>query len=376
MQLRDIVAPRIVMEGRDAPLYRAIDELQYAWGALQRNEMLGTSRQRFWSDGKPRRDNDPEYYESYWMKGVSLTRDFSFAKRWGWFVFVFDQTKLARRYRIMPFSWGATIGNHEGIDHRKEREEFLILDKAPNRFVKPDGSKDRDAFNNNDKSIKPLSDYMTGFYVCRAVLDSPHQFAKAGITLEQLTSHPAFLGFYGERDDPSKGDTLTEQASITPDFLSQVRKCVDSISGDWTFDDDADLTQRIKNLTDRIEHACLTSEGYLIQRAELRPEDHIPEGFSSVGCHWSWESGTAQVYHHDNAYDDHGEDVEEVMIDAIVQASDIDWAYTFATNLIHPAEREITIYPGKNIKLDALWVDDMEHPVNMIAQVAGDYGNI
>lgn len=167
--------------------------------------------------------------------------------------------------------------------------------------------------------------------------------------------------------------SLVEAATITPSFLQEVRDDVDLIGhGQWEFTDDQDLTKRITALMHQIEHHAGHGGKYIIERAELRPEDHIPHGLVSVGCHWSWESNAAAVYH-DNATDNHGDDTIEIVMVSIVDDSCIDWAFTIATNLVLHGEKEITLIPGSDIKIEAVWIGDMEQSVDVQASVDGDY---
>ena len=169
---------------------------------------------------------------------------------------------------------------------------------------------------------------------------------------------------------------LIESAMHSDAFLAEVREDVDLIGhGQWEFPDDAGLRQRIQTLMHQIEHRAGHDGKYIIERAELRPHDHLPGGFGSVGCHWSWDSNGARVYHHDNATDRHGVGVEEMMLVATVRPEQIDWSFTVATNLILPGEREITVTPGQSIQMESVWVDDIEHLLRNKAYVDGDYRN-
>ena len=90
----------IINEGRDASLFHGYSKPSFAILALNNNEMAATSSQRFWADGKRRKDNDPEYFKSFWMKGVSATRDIFYAMNWGDIVFELDQSVIARKYKM------------------------------------------------------------------------------------------------------------------------------------------------------------------------------------------------------------------------------------------------------------------------------------
>ena len=90
----------IIQEGRDAPLYHGYNNPVHASRAFASGKMAATSTQRFWADGRPRLEKiDPDYEDSYWMKGISFTRDIRFAMSWGGVVIAIDQAKLAQRIK-------------------------------------------------------------------------------------------------------------------------------------------------------------------------------------------------------------------------------------------------------------------------------------
>ena len=64
-----------IFEGRDAPLYHSYRDIAFAILAIKNNEIAATSTQRFWKDGRRLKDDNTDYYSSFWMKGVSTTRD-------------------------------------------------------------------------------------------------------------------------------------------------------------------------------------------------------------------------------------------------------------------------------------------------------------
>lgn len=185
-----------IVEGRDAPLYRAYREPKWAVRALRDDELVGSTTQRYWPDGKRRMDDDPEYRTSFWMKGLSMTRDMEFAKVWGDVVMVFDQRLLAQRFKIEPFNWGFSIpqGNH----HKREREEFIVLKKTGKTFQDEDGSVQsyRD-FATPEGSIKGMSKYLIGFWLDES-LNTPGGYTHGlpDDDLSYLKSHPKFLGYF------------------------------------------------------------------------------------------------------------------------------------------------------------------------------------
>lgn len=197
----------IITEGRDASLFHGFKTLKYALVALKNNEMLGTTTQRWWPNGIEQvPENDPRYRgQSYWMKGISLTRDVKYAASWGDVVFELDQSLLVHNYKIVPFNW---MRSHvptkwddqaSTIHYRKgEREEFLILEKDPNSYKLPpeewtefSDNLDMKAFRAPaSKKLAPLSRYLKAVYIEKTFYDKfPDR------DYEEIKAHPKFAGF-------------------------------------------------------------------------------------------------------------------------------------------------------------------------------------
>lgn len=175
-------------------IYHALKNCRYAALAIQKNELLATSTQRFWDTGERLKDNDPRYENSYWMKGVSVTRDYHYAFSWGEVVFVLDKNIISQKYKIIPFNWGYSIpsGNH----HKREREEFIIVKNTKDTYM--DTEDDVTFFNTNrfmgpEGSIKNLSSFLRGIYVSNWKKDNHKD---ENTEYELLVTHPKFLGFY------------------------------------------------------------------------------------------------------------------------------------------------------------------------------------
>ncbi len=135
-----------ITEGRDAPLYHGV-RFDHAAKQLKENRIEGRTTQRFWPGGRRLKDDHPEYKDSFWLKGVSLTRDINYAKHWADIVYVIDQTKLSQRYKIIPFNWGYANAKSRGQHHKREREEFVVLGKiykSLHQFIE-DYNDERDA---------------------------------------------------------------------------------------------------------------------------------------------------------------------------------------------------------------------------------------
>lgn len=213
-----------LLEGRDAPLYHGV-RFDYAIEQLQKNRIEGRTSQRFWPDGRRLKDNHPEYEDSFWLKGVSLTRDIKYAQHMGDIVYVIDQRRLSQRYKIIPFNWGYS-GKHRQVDPKREREEFVVLGKIYKSFKQyiEDYNNQREelwdqvdaAKENGDtetathihkiiqnmpsatdswsgpigSNIEPLDQYLLGIYA-----DEIHKTMN-NKKLNIITDHPLFKGFF------------------------------------------------------------------------------------------------------------------------------------------------------------------------------------
>lgn len=168
-----------------APLYHAI-EFRRAENALKNNKLDCYSFQRTWPEGKRLKDDQPGYYDSQYLRGISLTRDFEYAKSWNDIVFQFDQDKLKHKWKIVPYNWGYSIGKGYKQGHRmkREREEFLIT-----------GMTNELDSENPVGSIYPLDKYLNGFWIDSFLCDLK------SYNVESLMEHPLFLGFFERKRD-------------------------------------------------------------------------------------------------------------------------------------------------------------------------------
>jgi hypothetical protein len=137
----------LLSEGRDAHLFHGYGEPIHASMALTSGKMAATSTQRFWADGRRRTEDEPEYQESYWMKGVSFTRNIEYAMAWGWVVFEINQAKLVQRTKVIPYSWSFHM--KDSSDFRKEQEEFAIVKATPDDYKFPSGHELEGEFDSN-----------------------------------------------------------------------------------------------------------------------------------------------------------------------------------------------------------------------------------
>jgi hypothetical protein len=124
---------KILKPSSTSLLYHAV-KLENVMSILDRNSILGYTSHRYWSEGKRYKDNQPEYEESFWMKGISMTRDLQYALNWGMVVLVFDRKEIQKQHPIEPYSWGFHLENGSG-HYKKEREDFVVLSKRDKKFI-------------------------------------------------------------------------------------------------------------------------------------------------------------------------------------------------------------------------------------------------
>ena len=145
-----------------ANLYHGI-KTEYAINALEKNALDAYSIQRYWADGKRKKDNEPGYKDSYFYRGISLTRDKQYANSWESVIFEFDQQKLKQKYKIIPYNWGYSIGVNFNQNIKREKEEFLIVSKTEKSY--PNSKDFLKMLETPGGTIKPLDKYLTGIYI-------------------------------------------------------------------------------------------------------------------------------------------------------------------------------------------------------------------
>lgn len=187
-----------------APLYHAITH-ERAIIALTENKLGGYSIQRYWRDGRRRKDDEEGYESGLWMRGISLTRDVDFAKSWNDVIFVFDQEKLKTKYKLLPYNWGYSIGGGyiQGSKAKREREEFLItgisseLNPKTGKHYKQKYRRYQEfdkMYKTPNGYIEPLDKYLIGFFISNHFIDILKKYNKNQLTL--LNKNDKFLGYY------------------------------------------------------------------------------------------------------------------------------------------------------------------------------------
>lgn len=182
----------------------------FAVQALTKNLLEGRTTQRFWPDGRRLKDNNPEYDNSFWFKGISTTRDRQFAEGWNMVVFELDKAEIQKTHKIIPFNWGYSIPRDN--DHKREREEFIVTSRIyktqqqmKDEYAEYVDSLSREEylakrdslqldwmFRPEGKPVK-LDKCLKGIYVDKDILNYSSLFQK---DTDFLQNHPKFLGFY------------------------------------------------------------------------------------------------------------------------------------------------------------------------------------
>lgn len=95
-------------------------------------QMKAYTTQRYWKDGKIRKDNEPDYNSSFWYHGWSFSREKQVSTNFGEIVFAIDLNEVKKTNSVIPISWNYTIGRMDPkkINHKKEQEEFVIAHKG------------------------------------------------------------------------------------------------------------------------------------------------------------------------------------------------------------------------------------------------------
>lgn len=115
------------------PLWHGI-KLENAVKVLESGIIEARTTQRYWLDGRIRKDDSSDYETSKIMKGWSMSRDFYFAGAWSGVVLENDKDRLRNKFKIIPMVWNYTIGRGAKPDHKKGREEFVLARKTGKSF--------------------------------------------------------------------------------------------------------------------------------------------------------------------------------------------------------------------------------------------------
>lgn len=153
-------------------------------------------------------------------------------------------------------------------------------------------------------------------------------------------------------------ENQTSPFSIDSEFVTKVRDYIEEHLNDWHEDylEDQKLIDTITQCWSLIEREGAPEGDHIeVYRAELRPEHQIADhDYGSLGSFWTWDIDSAGTLNHDNAYDEHGRDVREIIFVAEVKLHDIDWIQTIAKNMVLKREREITVKNGSVIHVEGV----------------------
>jgi hypothetical protein len=107
-------------------------KFEYAGGILEEQKIKGYTTQRYWADGKRRQEDDADYEDSFWMKGISTTRSLEFAAAWAPVVLVLDLSLIKHEKEVVPYAWNFHMKG--STNFKKETEEFVVLSRTGKRF--------------------------------------------------------------------------------------------------------------------------------------------------------------------------------------------------------------------------------------------------
>lgn len=145
---------------------------------------------------------------------------------WADIVYVLNQDKISRNYKIIPFNWGYSNTRNRAPNPKRETEEFIVMGKVFNSMrqyiedhndkidelydqiaiADKNGDYDKarqltatkkemgDALDSFDTPpslrLEPLSKYLIGIYA-----DEIHKTLGAK-NIEIITEHPKFIGYF------------------------------------------------------------------------------------------------------------------------------------------------------------------------------------
>lgn len=195
-------------------LYHAL-KVEHAYSQLKENCIIGRTFQRYWPDGIRRKEDDPDYEKSWQLKGISTTRDFDYAKKWGSVVYIFNKDLLAQKYKIIPYSWNFHFdsGDHDiksKFRHKREREEFVVFgilkktfDELEKEWLEKMDNDDDFGINKIDYVIRHekgkldnLSKYLEGIMVDKGTIDIYQDYEPTLAMIQFIMDHPKFKGTY------------------------------------------------------------------------------------------------------------------------------------------------------------------------------------
>ena len=195
----------IITESSRASLWHAL-KVKHASHFLSLGFIEGRTWQRYWADGRRRTEHEPDYEDSFLMKGISTTRNRRFARKWSDVVFELDWATIQRNYKIIPYSWGFHM-NKPGeytSNHKREQEEFVVtsfLEKTYDQ-MKQEYFDERDRLENEAETSGDWTAYDTWKKHSPNYIDHIQKPAGKPINLNQtllgITIDAGIVSIYGE----------------------------------------------------------------------------------------------------------------------------------------------------------------------------------
>lgn len=183
-------------------------KIEHAEKALLENKYLeARTTQRYWKDGRYLQDNHPDYEESGWMYGWSMSRDKYLASSFGNVLFIFDKKKIQEQFKVVQLSWSYRVANGSQYT-KKEREEFILSHKNPNPIKRELYWEYVDSLLDDEKSpyedlfefhrlhnTKPKKLYLNNTLKGFLISDDTIEIYKSK-DFSKLYKHPLFMGVY------------------------------------------------------------------------------------------------------------------------------------------------------------------------------------
>ena len=179
-------------------LYHGVD-FRIFLDIINRGSILGHTSHRYWPEGKRYQKSHPKYQESYWMRGLSTSRNVNYSLSWRLFVFVFRKEVIQQQFKIQNYNW---FHHGENVPQIKnEYEEFIVFNKTGKTYL----MKDNENYKKELKEYEKYYEQMTDSDEKKEYLKFLESFRKQGTNLdlqdmknpigEMELSDDLFLGF-------------------------------------------------------------------------------------------------------------------------------------------------------------------------------------
>ena len=185
-------------------------KIEYAEEILSRQSILGYTTQRYWEGGKRYKEDDEEYQKSFWMRGISMTRDLDYAVGWASVVLVFDRKEIITRHKVESYNWSFSIKGSQ--NHKKESEDFVILKKTGKTYLNKDDPEFMEEYNavmemtpDADNSEEEINNLKSEFkkrmnYINTQHMQKPEGEFEFGTSLKGIILKGSTIDIYGIDD--------------------------------------------------------------------------------------------------------------------------------------------------------------------------------